>query len=330
MAKKALGRGLSSLMPETVAQAESQGQQVLMIGLADLEPNPDQPRKDFQADLLEELAASIREKGVIQPLVAEQQDSGRYMIIAGERRFRASKIAGLSEVPVVVRSFSDEDKLEIGLIENIQREDLNAIEEALGYRNLMERFALTQEDVARKLGKSRSAVANALRLLKLPPEIQDAISAEGISAGHARALLSIKAEFEEQLTELFSLIVDEGLSVRLAEKAARMINDGHRIDGLHARLIGEDGETDDPEENQRLRRELMEMASGAKTASGGSASSSAAARPRSPELWSMEEKLIVKTGTKVEIRGDEKKGKIEIHYFNPDDLQRLYELLLND
>jgi ParB family chromosome partitioning protein len=328
MAKKALGRGLSSLMPESIAQAEAQGDRVLTLPLSQLSPNPDQPRKEFRQEQLEELAASIREKGIIQPLVAESREDGTYMIIAGERRYRASRLAGLDAVPVVVRSFSDEDKLEIGLIENIQREDLNAVEEALGYRSLMDRFGLTQDEVARKLGKSRSAVANSLRLLKLPEAIRQAIVEDRISAGHARALLAVKDDFADQTDILFNLICDEGLSVRMTEKAARMINDGIVLNGLHAELIGEQQANDDPEENERLRRELIEMTSGARTTR--SKSGSAGTKKRDPELWGMEEKLIQKTGTKVEIRGDLEKGRIEIHYFNKDDLTRLYDLLLND
>jgi ParB family chromosome partitioning protein len=329
VAKKALGRGLSSLMPESVAQAEAQGDRVLSVPLSGLTPNPDQPRKDFHQEQLEELAASIREKGVIQPLVAEPLSDGRYMIIAGERRYRASRLAGLESVPVVVRSFSEEDKLEIGLIENIQREDLNAIEEAQGYRNLMNRFGLTQEDVSRKLGKSRSAVANSLRLLKLPEHIQSAISDDRISAGHARALLSVNEEQTGQLEVLFELICSEGLSVRLAEKAARMINDGSRLDGLHAELIGAEVPPEDKAENDRLRRELIDLASGA-TKRESTDRPHAQDNRRDPALWDMEEKLIQKTGTKVEIRGNVEKGRIEIHYFNKDDLQRLYDLLLDE
>lgn len=328
MAKSALGRGLSSLMPDSVEDAKAQGDMVLQIPLSNLIANPDQPRKEFKTSQIEELASSIREKGIIQPLVAEGLTDGRYMIIAGERRFRAARLAGLDQVPIVVRNFTEEEKLEIGLIENIQREDLNAIEEANGYRSLMDRFGFTQDAVAKKLGKSRSAVANALRLLQLPEAVQKAISNQQISAGHARALLSIDPDFQDQSNLLFEKISSDGLSVRATERAARMINDGLSMSELEAQSVEE--HTFGNDETERLRREVIELASGAKSVAKGTQKSVESGTSRSPEIWAMEEALIRKTGTKAEIRGDDSSGRIEIHYYSPDDLKRLYDLLIGD
>lgn len=327
MAKKGLGRGLSSLMPETVEDAREQGESVQEVSIDRLFPNPDQPRKEFRQEQLDELASSIAEKGIIQPIVAEPQSDGRYMIIAGERRYRAAGIAELKKIPVVLKSFSDEDKLEIGLIENIQREDLNAIEEAQGYKSLMDRFGYTQDEVSRKLGKSRSAIANALRLLRLPEDVRTGIRDREISAGHAKALLSVAEQHSGQLDELYDLIRQEGLSVRLAEKAARMINDGFHVEGLHAELSAPNPKEEDAED---LREQVLELTGGARVNSGESNHQESGHTRKTPALWDMEEALIKHTGSKVDIRGSEEKGRIEIHYYSKDDLKRLYDLLLND
>ena len=204
----------AEMEPET---NENSKNSVISVAIDDISGNPDQPRKTFDQLSLKELAASISEKGIIQPIIAEKKD-GKYIIIAGERRYRASKIAGLTEVPVILKDFTENEKLEIALIENIQREDLNPIEEALAYHELMEKANLTQEEVAVKVGKNRSTVANSLRLLKLPENIRTTIAKGAISAGHARAILSL--DTEEQMEDLHKRIITYGLSVREAEAFA--------------------------------------------------------------------------------------------------------------
>ncbi len=189
-------------------------QSILDVPIENVSGNPDQPRKSFDEGSLAELSASIKEKGVIQPILVEKKGDS-YIIIAGERRYRASKMAGLATVPVIVRDFSDNEKLEIALIENIQREDLNPIEEARAYHDLMARANFNQEEVALKVGKNRSTVANSLRLLKLPEDIQKSLSEGLISAGHARAILSF--DTENQMKDLHKKIISDGLSVREAE-----------------------------------------------------------------------------------------------------------------
>ena len=223
---KGLGRGFGALLPGedsfSIPDAAS-GDVVKIVPLNSVEPNPDQPRKEFDPVALDELAASIKEQGVLQPLLVEGWASG-YRIVAGERRWRAAQLAGLTEVPVLVRSFTEESRMEIALIENIQRSDLKPLEEARAYRNLMEAFNLTQDDVAKKVGKQRSTVANALRLLKLPEFMQNSIDQGGLTPGHARAILSVTLE-EDQKT-LFQAILAEGLSVREAETRAQKLNAG--------------------------------------------------------------------------------------------------------
>jgi ParB family chromosome partitioning protein len=220
--KRGLGRGLSALMadvnlagPDQVTGAR-RAEQVLPIDK--LEPNPQQPRLDFKREELESLADSIRQKGVIQPLIVRRK-AGRdvYEIVAGERRWRAAQLAQLHEVPVVIRDLDDTEVLEIAIIENIQRSDLSAIEEALGFRQLMTRFGHTQEKLAEALSKSRSHVANLLRLLTLPAEVQDMVRDGSLSAGHARALIG-----SPKATELAAQIVAKGLSVRETEKLVKV------------------------------------------------------------------------------------------------------------
>ena len=218
--RPALGKGMSALIgaeADAPSSSEISGESVISVPLEKISTNPDQPRKTFDQLSLKELAASISEKGVIQPIIVEKKKDS-YLIIAGERRFRASGIAGLKEIPVIVKEFTENEKLEIALIENIQREDLNPVEEALAYHDLMERANLNQEEVAEKVGKNRSTVANSLRLLKLPQNIQTTLAKGAISAGHARAILSL--DTEEQMEDLHKRIITYGLSVREAESYA--------------------------------------------------------------------------------------------------------------
>ncbi len=216
MAKKqGLGNKFSSIFDEAPLSAE-QSEGVVTLKIGEIEPNREQPRKNFDIEALNALADSIREHGVIQPLTVRQLDNGAYQLVAGERRWRASKIAGLSEVPVRIMELSDEQAAQIALIENLQREDLDPIEEANGYRDLMERFNLTQDEVAAKVGKARSTVANTLRLLDLPDGIRLMVQMSQLSTGHCKALLGL--EDEDLQTSFARTIFERGLSVRAAEK----------------------------------------------------------------------------------------------------------------
>lgn len=216
--RSGLGRGLSALMADVAPAPElAASRNVCAVEL--LEPNPDQPRRDFPAAALEELAASIRSKGVVQPLIVRPQANGKFQIVAGERRWRAAQIAGLHEVPVLIRDYNDEEVLEIAIIENIQRSDLNAVEEALAYRQLMERFGHTQEQLANSLSRSRSHIANTLRLLGLSEPILAMLRAGTLTAGHARALIT-----SSRPEELALQVVGRGLSVRETEKLASKVD----------------------------------------------------------------------------------------------------------
>lgn len=231
-AKKGLGRGLGAFFDdvpvaavpsagESLSQKQSAGEGVTRLKLRDIEPNPDQPRKTFDKDALDALAASIKEHGLIQPILVKPEKNGIYIIIAGERRWRAAKLAGLKEVPCIIGEYSEKQVMEIALIENLQREDLNPIEEAEGYKKLMDTFALTQEEVSARVGKSRSAVANALRLNHLSDTIKKMLTAGKISSGHARAILSLEKESDRLI--LAEKIEKDGLSVRQAEAAAAVM-----------------------------------------------------------------------------------------------------------
>lgn len=211
---KGLGKGLGALLGDfTEEPLEKSAYQLLPT--YKIEPNPDQPRQDFDEEELQALADSIEVHGVIQPLTVRQMDSGYYQIIAGERRWRASRLAGLNEVPVIVMEADDKKVMELALIENLQRQDLNPVEEALGYQSLMEEYGLTQEDAAKRVGKSRPAVANALRLLSLSPDVLELLRKGDLTAGHARAILTLKSE-KKQL-EAAKKIIALGMSVRAAE-----------------------------------------------------------------------------------------------------------------
>jgi len=290
VSKKALGRGIDALLSggdgdaglETHAGVEH-------VPISQLRPNPNQPRKDFNPDSLAELAQSIKQKGIIQPVLVEDTGDG-FLIIAGERRYRAAQMAGLTEIPVLVREFSDDDKLEIALIENLQREDLNPIEEAIAYKRLLDEKGLNQDEVADRVGKNRSTVANSLRLLKLPQDMQNSLAKGEISAGHARAILSVLNPSDQRI--LFSRIMQDGLSVREAEFQAGELNKGRRPVPLK-----EKSEAMHPQQDQ-------------------------------PELADIEQKLIDALGTKVSIKGSMRHGKIEIAYYSMDDLERILEIIV--
>ncbi len=233
MAKKGLGRGLDALLganleertykaKETKHEEKEENKEFIKLDIAFVEPNREQPRKTFDEEELSSLAESIKTYGIIQPITVKNENNGFYSIVAGERRWRAAKMAGLTEVPVRVVEFDALEELSVSLIENLQRTDLNPVEEALGYKRLLEEYSLTQEDISKKVGKSRSAVANALRLLALSDKILKLLKEKAITGGHAKALLLVKDEAKREL--LAEKIVLEDLSVRAAEAMAQALN----------------------------------------------------------------------------------------------------------
>lgn len=288
MAKKALGKGIDALLG-SIDSVDNSG--LTEIDIDKLIASKDQPRKHFDDAALDELATSIKEKGVLQPILVEELPEGRYRIVAGERRYRAAKKAGLDKVPVIVRSFTEQERLEIALIENIQREDLSPIEEALAYKELMSHASLTQDELAKRLGKSRPAIANALRLLQLPDKMQKALEEKKISPGHARAILSVVNP--AGMEKLYQKIITEGLSVREAERIASELN------------------------------------SGKLSTSGSKSSATETHKPSDPFLRQLEERCIEKFGTKVQIKGSLRKGTLQIDYYSAEDLNRIIDLLLD-
>lgn len=224
---RGLGRGLSALMadvgPEPTNTVTTPARPDLVVPIEKVFPNPDQPRRSFTDEHLQDLSASIKAKGIIQPLIVRKRANGKdeYEIVAGERRWRAAQMAQLHEIPILVRDFTDTEVLEVAIIENIQRSDLNPVEEAAGYRQLMDKFGHTQEKLAEELGKSRSHVANLMRLLQLPSNVQDMLVDGKLSAGHARALIT-----SDDPSALAKQVVQQGLSVRATEALAKKKNDG--------------------------------------------------------------------------------------------------------
>lgn len=233
--RKALGKGLGAL----IQNIEKTGDNYFVCSIDEISPSKVQPRKDFNEEQLKELADSIREKGIIEPLIVRRSENG-YELIAGERRWRAARLAGLKEVPVLVRDATEEESLELAIIENIQRADLNPIEEALAYKSLMERFSLSQDDTAKKVGKERATVANYLRLLKLAPEVKDELQKGAISMGHAKVLLSLDSHAGQR--ELCRKIIQKGLSVRETEEAVKK---GINKDKTHHKKAGHQKSVED-------------------------------------------------------------------------------------
>jgi len=292
--KRGLGKGLDSLIPtnvmmesevkhatvSTASSAEEEKDGTLMIKLSKVEPNREQPRKNFDEDSLQELAESLKQFGMLQPILVQNRGD-YYEIIAGERRWRAAKIAGLKEVPVIVRKLTDQEIVEISLIENIQREDLNPIEEAQAYKRLLTEFHLKQDEVAERVSKSRTAVTNSMRLLKLCDEVQKMVVDDMISTGHARALISIEDPEEQYL--IAQKIFDEKLSVREVEK---LVKDLHKPP------------KPPKEENKTLQAIYQEIS----------------------------ERLKQSLSTKVSVSAKQNgAGKIEIEFYNHEDLERLLE-----
>ena len=292
--ERGLGRGLSSLL---TSASESSSEETRKLALTQLVPGRHQPRKIFDNDALEELAVSIKNQGVIQPLLVRLLPGmpQRYEIVAGERRWRAARLAGLTEVPVIVTEYTDREAMTVALVENLQREDLNPLEEAEAFQALREAYGLSQEALAEQLGKSRSAVANSLRLLQLSPSMQDGLAKGEISAGHARALLAVSDGTLR--AALYAAILEHHLSVREAEAAADACK---RTGRLPEKLVP--GEKNAP-----------------------------APRPaRAPKPQSIKNLQVVlrkSCGTRATISGDEQQGRIQIPYASPEELKRILALL---
>jgi len=279
MTRKALGRGLNALLrtvETTTAGLEE-------VALDQIDPNPFQPRRAFPSDKLQELANSIRSSGVVQPVLLRRSNQ-RYQLIAGERRWRAARLAGLAAIPALVRELGDRDALELALTENLLREDLNPIEAAHGYEVLQQKHGLSHEEIAARLGLDRSTVTNTLRLLRLPPEVQELISQGKISAGHARAVLGLP---ESVQGEVALAIVKHGWSVREVE---------NRVAAAGREPAQKPDASPPPPLDANLRAAVLEL-----------------------------ERTL---GTRVKIRGDEKRGKIEISYYSVEDLNRIYEFIV--
>ncbi len=287
--KRRLGRGLEALL----AVEPREGERVDEVGVELVDPNPHQPRRAFPEDKLEELAASIREHGVVQPILVRQVGD-RYQIIAGERRWRAARMAGLRAVPVIVRDMTDAQMMEVALVENLQRQDLNPMEEARAYQVLMERLGLTQEELAVRLGKSRPAIANALRLLQLDRAVQALVEGGRLSMGHARALAGLPAG--EAQREAARRIAEGGLSVREAEALVKRLQ----------REQSAAASTKAASTSVKVVREgLQEGAVTAAVAAG----------------------LQDRLGVRVRVRSAGGKGVVEIEFYGPEDLERIYEVI---
>ena len=281
--ERGLGRGLGALLGDAALQSQEGGS--LSLPISQVEPGLKQPRKRFDEESLQDLADSIRIHGIIQPLTVRRLSSGYYQIIAGERRWRAAKLAGRKEVPVVIIEADDRKVMELGLIENLQREDLNPVEEAEGYLSLLTDFGLTQEELAKRMGKSRPAIANALRLTALPPAVREMLAEGTISAGHGRAVLMV--EGEQAQTAFAQKIVEEGWNVRQAEARAKNFTI----------LPPEDLPPKDSPD------------------------------PHLIYVQAVEKDLSARLGRKVTIKNGAKKGRLELEYYNVDDLNDLLDQL---
>ena len=290
-AKRGLGKGIDAMISGDDTKAKKVVKEVIKevdtIDINKIEPNSNQPRKNFNEDKIHELAESIKQHGLIEPLIVQKGKKGFYTIIAGERRWRAAREAGVKEIPVVVKEYSDQQVMEIALIENIQRENLNPIEEAIAYKRLLTEFNLKQDEVAERVSKSRTAVTNSMRLLKLDERVQQMVIDDMISTGHARALLGIDDQ-EKQYTTA-QKIFDEKLSVRETEKLVKKIQQ----------------EKDQPEAKEEVKIDPKMEAI----------------------CRDLEEKMKVILGTKVAInQKDNQKGRIEIEYYSMDELDRIMDL----
>ncbi|ATW26398.1 ParB/RepB/Spo0J family partition protein [Candidatus Formimonas warabiya] len=296
MTKKGLGKGLQALIPSGPLLDRKSEDQVLLLPIEDILPNANQPRKNFDPDKIRELAESIAEHGIVQPIVVRPVSEGRYQIVVGERRWRAGKLAGRTEIPCIVKDFDEKTVTELALIENIQRENLNSLEEAEAYQRLLVEFNYTQESLAARLGKSRSYVANTLRLLNLAGPVQGFIREGVLTAGHARAILSL--DVPEKRLVFAEKIIKDKLSVRQAEELAKEINAQHMAPAT-----------------DKVKQEHP---------------------PKKPDpplplvIRDVENRLRSLLGTRVKIRPAEKGGRIEIDYYGEEDLERIASTLLPD
>jgi len=279
MAKRGLGKGISALIPDYEVSFE--GEVTSELKIIDVEPDPDQPRKHFDEEKLKALSESISVHGVIQPIIVVKNGE-RYTIIAGERRWRAARLAGLKTIPAIIRDYDEIKRMEVALIENLQRENLNPVEEALGYKALMDRFGMTQEKVSERVGKNRSTVANSLRLLALPDDVLRMLEAGEISSGHAKAVLSVAGTMRQ--SELARQIKQKGLSVRAAEAAAS-------------------GLSKPKSKAKKTDSQIVDY------------------------INDLQDNLSRQIGTKVQIKHNKGKGKIEISYYSDEELERILEIL---
>ena len=296
--KHGLGRGLGALIPPSTPSAVTSG--VREVPAAAISPNPRQPRHKIDPEAVRELADSIREHGLIQPLIVTPAPDStelvpRYQLIAGERRWTAAKLAGLANVPVIVRGAPPQEMLELALVENIQRADLNVLEEASAYKQLMDDFGLTQEQVATKVGKNRTTITNALRLLKLPEDVRTALADETISEGHARAILTVADE--KQQKQLLRAVIDGGLSVRQTEETARRLLETPKPGGHVAST----------KPSSRGVRDEREMPAGTRA---------------------LEDDFRKALGTKVQVFRSRKGGKIILHFYSEEELEAIYEKIV--
>lgn len=305
MSKKGLGKGLGAIFTNNETALSSieevrPDEKPIEVKITDIEPNPNQPRRVFDAEKLAELTESIKIHGVIQPLIV-RKNGKKYEIVAGERRWRASQNAGLKKLPVILREYDDETVAEIALVENIQRHDLNPVEEAEGIKRLMSVYGLTQEEAAKRVGRSRTAIANILRILNLPQEILKEVSRETISMGQAKPLLALGSK--EQQIELAKIIIEESLSARVVENAVQSIKAGKEIKFINGEML--EVEKKEPKNKKRKKEDKKDIF-----------------------CSDFQEKMIQLLGTKVKvIPKNETQGKIEIDYYSMDDLARIYELL---
>jgi ParB family chromosome partitioning protein len=326
--QRRLGKGIDALLQGRDLESLETGDvnSVVSVPIDQIRPNPEQPRKTFAPEALEELARSIEERGIIQPLLAEQKSDGTYVIIAGERRYRAAGMAGLTVVPVLPGVFSEDEKLEIALIENIQRQDLTPIEEARAYRELMERSGLNQEELAHRIGKSRPAIANSLRLLRLPEETQELANRGDLSAGHARTLLGL--EDTSLIADVTRIIAEEALSVRALERLVNLVNEGRAPDEALSVLFGSHDAV--PASTTSTLESEKTPGSRATDEKPTTLSTTHGAPRKTVEMEQIEQQLIERLGTKVSLTGSNDRGKIEISYLSMEDLERILELVAPD
>jgi ParB family transcriptional regulator, chromosome partitioning protein len=346
MSKKGLGRGLGALIPggDTAANGNADRSGLAVVPVTAISPNPHQPRTEFDSTSLHELAESIREHGLIQPLIVNKAEDGRYTLIAGERRWRAAQMAGLSEVPVVIKEATPQHMLELALIENIQRADLNPLEEALAYQQLMDEFGLTQAQVAQRVGKSRSTIANIARILTLPAAVKQAVLLGTISGAHGRTLASLPTG-EMQLA-LMNTIIRQDLSVRQAESIVRIVRleelaprvkqaviEGQISDAHAVALVQLPAAEAQVEMMYLILRRQLSVAQTEAIVAGrlaGQRPQPKAAPALPPELAEIETRFRQSLGTRVTIQKSRSGGKVIIHYYSDEELHTIYEAIVGE